>query len=1031
MKRSIGLALAATALLVCALDARLPAAEPSLPKIDGNLLRNPDFGDDWITLLPETKNHHWCYPSEFFNRRDYNPDTWVCQGSWRWQNADGPRGGRRLVLGGPQASVVQRVNWVAVHDDRSRSAFPDAGGFPDLKVQRSTRPLSLVRDLTFRVRLKGRDVPADAGKVELSLNPPGVVASGDPLGTVVPATLSASAPIPPGTYEAAWVEVKLSAEAWLKAAQEAAAADPKAAAEAATGTALPGMATVAVRYSAIAGQVEIERAELSAADSAAPNLLANGSFESLAADGYPTGWSGPKKYWYFPPAHYYIFNTWHNSNAENRGPVDADRLVCRSGEYSLKMIVAAGDEKAVISDAIVLKQTEPRLIEVSAWVKTDQLCMLQIDAVSERGERLDGFNFIHKAPLSIGSDDWRLVRQVFRPRQPAESIRLKLCARGVNGYTLDDTGPQPQNNVVGTIWWDDVRLFEPETSAEELKARGVTPVAPEPVEQAPHLENLDLGERKLGENTLTATLVNPGPAGTFELQWGYTAPAGWGSTGPLQLAAGERLDVSLRYQITDPCPGAYTEYRGNLALLADGHPLAESELWFGTWTTPIDLELGALYLRPEQQQFVRMNLGLTWKSLVSLTSIRLELVRRGSDKVLKTWDIPTTRESIAAARAKIPVGLREDFSNLVLVDLDVSELPVRPFNDPQRNWFLRATATDRAGKPLATADSAPFCRQAHEPPQPAIESVRIDAHNLLYVNDRPWMPWGPIYGHVPVYVGPADPGPGKYRDLTRVPEWSMYDGFGSQTYTRSKNDFNCQRYFPGYGNLIDAKLTANVETAWKNDNLYCATMFVSPSPGPWSPAELIARAGGEQQLDALLAFVRLGRPMVVSAGAGIEEAFGQFTAATPQQLQGLAEAVEIIRKKTGKPVMVGHGGYWNRFEFEPRAVVRYFRPGDRAALPGEPAHRPVATGRRQGQGHLAAAADVRGRALRAVAISHLRRADARLPRLAVRAWAGRCVAVSRPARRNGIHQANRLQHRTGTGDRIRSAAGTLVAPLRR
>jgi len=27
----------------------------------GNLLRNGDFQDDWITFLPQTKNHHWCY----------------------------------------------------------------------------------------------------------------------------------------------------------------------------------------------------------------------------------------------------------------------------------------------------------------------------------------------------------------------------------------------------------------------------------------------------------------------------------------------------------------------------------------------------------------------------------------------------------------------------------------------------------------------------------------------------------------------------------------------------------------------------------------------------------------------------------------------------------------------------------------------------------------------------------------------------------------------------------------------------------
>src|SRR5262245_14664855 len=81
----------------------------------GNLLRNADFQDDWITLVPETKNHHWCYSSEFYNRRDFNPDGWTCRGSWRWLNADAPPGQRRLLLEGPGSSLMQRVNWVLVH----------------------------------------------------------------------------------------------------------------------------------------------------------------------------------------------------------------------------------------------------------------------------------------------------------------------------------------------------------------------------------------------------------------------------------------------------------------------------------------------------------------------------------------------------------------------------------------------------------------------------------------------------------------------------------------------------------------------------------------------------------------------------------------------------------------------------------------------------------------------------------------------------------------------------------------------------
>jgi hypothetical protein len=81
----------------------------------GNLRRNGAFQDDRLTLLPENKNHHWCYSSEFHHRRDYNPDGWSCKGSGGWLDTDAPAGQRRLVLKGPAAEVVQRVNWVALH----------------------------------------------------------------------------------------------------------------------------------------------------------------------------------------------------------------------------------------------------------------------------------------------------------------------------------------------------------------------------------------------------------------------------------------------------------------------------------------------------------------------------------------------------------------------------------------------------------------------------------------------------------------------------------------------------------------------------------------------------------------------------------------------------------------------------------------------------------------------------------------------------------------------------------------------------
>jgi hypothetical protein len=909
----------------------VPSAAPA--QTTRNLLRNGSFQDDWLTLLAANKNHHWCYSSEFYNRRDFNPDTWFCKGSWRWLNADAPRGQRHLILQGPDAQLTQRVNWVLVHDSRTMGSMADAGGYPALQPQRSRSPLRLVRDLTLRVRLKGKDVPAKAGAIELALCPPGQLTLSDPMGSSVAPTAMASVPLPAGTYDWRWLEVQLPAAGWLKASQDAAAKNATEAAEVAkSGLVLPGTVSVAIRYQAAAGSIEVQQAELIEPSPAAPNLLPNGSFESADADGYPVGWEQPVKYHHFPGRLYYLFNTWHNGAWDNRGPVTGDRLVAAVGSRSLQMIVAAGDEKSVASKPVVLNQKEPRLIEVSALVKTDRLCMLQIDAVSDKGERLDGFNFIHMAPVSIGTDDWRLVRQVFRPRQPVQSLRLLLCARGVNGYALDDTGTQPQNNVVGTIWWDDVRLTEPESTAEELAARGARPVHEAAAIGAPRLDDLDLGERLLGDNVLSATLAAPAPGGTFVLQWEFASPSGKKSqfkSPPVAIPGGGRTAVRVPYVVTETCPAAYTEYCGRLTLLDDkGKPLSSSALWFSTWTTPIELKLGALYLLPQQKQFVRMNLGLSAAAMANLRLVRLEVVRRGTGQVLgRALDVDASPAAIQAQQAKLPQGLRGDLTNLVLADVDVAMLPVQPFHDPQRNWFIRATARDTTGKVVAVAESAPFCRLGHEPAQPAIQSVAIK-DNLLFINNQPWLPWGVVYGHVPVYHGPADPGAGKYLDWHNLPAWSLYDRFTAEPYTRSRNDFNCLRYVAG--SISDPK---QLDKKWTEDNLYCSSAFVVPDP-VFGLDQLLARAGGKDKLDAYLAFCKNG-PMIVATAPGIEEAFGNFHDATPAQLQGLGQVVEYLRKATGKPVMVGHGGYWNRFEFE---KVRFFDIYDPETEPLYPAN---------------------------------------------------------------------------------------------
>ncbi len=865
----------------------------------GNLLRNGEFQDDWITMLPETKNHHWCFPSEFFNRRDYNPDGWYCKGSWDWQNADAPWGQRRMIVNGP-AELVQRVNWIAIHDDRQLEGFPDAGGFPVTKAATSSRPERLVRDLTFRVKLAGTDVLKGAGLLHLGLCPPGGASTSDPMGANVPALAYSSIVLPEGSFAAQWFEVKLTAADWHKAASRAA--------KNAKELALPATVSVMVHYSGKTGRLDIDRAELLSAPGDAPNRLKNGGFEAVDKNDYPVGWSKPVKYRYFPPRHYYIFNTWHNTNFANRGTVETDKLLPYSGRHGLRMIVPAGDETAVVSEPIVLNQKEVRLIEVTAWIKTDRLCNLQIDGHDEKGNRLDGFNFIHKAPVSIGTDSWRMIRQVFRPRTPVQSLRLVLAARGVNGYTLDDTGEQPQNNVVGTIWWDDVHVSEPESApAPSKQMENIWPPERGPM----RITELDLGERLVGENKLRAAIFNPGDAQAIMLE---LMVGGKGVGVSKDVPHNATVIFEVPYQLKHTHGKGYYENQARLKL-SDGQG-SVGNLLFGTWTSPIKIDLGALYLRPEQKQFVRMNLGLSQATLAKLKSVRLEVVQRGDGKLLKTQNVDATPKAMLAQRAKIPTELRDDFANLLLADLDIGFLPLQPFADPQRNWIVRASAIMDDGKAIATVDSQPFCRLGHDAPQPPIKDVAIK-NGMTYVNGQPWMPFGVTYGHTPVYDGPADPG--KYRDLRNLPGWSMYDRHNSASSNRKQFDFNCMRQVAGSITKLDG-----LEKRWTGDNLYCSSAFAIPTHA-FALKEMFKLAGGEDKLDAYLAGCRAA-PMVVSIAPGIEEAFGLFQGATPQELKGLEQIVDYTRTKSGRPVMVGHGGYWNRLEFEKVPFFDIFDP---------------------------------------------------------------------------------------------------------
>lgn len=142
--------------------------------------------------------------------------------------------------------------------------------------------------------------------------------------------------------------------------------------------------------------------------------------------------------------------------------------------------------------------------------------------------------------------------------------------------------------------------------------------------------------------------------------------------------------------------------------------------------------------------------------------------------------------------------------------------------------------------------------------------------------------------------------------MANLSPWGLYDRHGGNLGERSSWDGNCLRLVEG------PKIGCEqLEARWKK-NLYASTVFLPPrANGPWPKN--------------LLDYLRTA-PMVASVSRGLEEAFGYFTPMSQQQLDQLKAEVEELRRATNKPVMVGHGGYWNRLEFERVPFFDIFDP---------------------------------------------------------------------------------------------------------
>lgn len=519
-----------------------------------------------------------------------------------------------------------------------------------------------------------------------------------------------------------------------------------------------------------------------------PNLAANAGFEE-ATDDYPKGWSPQRKYRAIGPT-YYIWTDWNHAFGPIRGGVRTDRLVARSGQQSLRFDVYPGDEKYVESDPIVLNQKELRVVEVGVYVRADRLHLLDLCAVDENGLWMASYRprqpeyykagYTEDFLFGNGTFGWRYVRKFFTSAagQPLKSMQVRLCARGSNGHTLDDADTRAYDMACGTVWWDDLQVFERTSSASDLRDRGVklpreNDLLPGRLADA----DLDLGQRFVGENLLAYSFTNNGGNDGFQLRLTATIPGGGEprttESRTLKVRKGQRARLAAPYVI-DRLAGELTA-QGTLAveLLCDGKPLTRQTYAFNTWPVVADIDVSRHYNLPaENPVTTAINLGVTEAALARTARVELQLVTPADGKVLDTVRIDDLRKAFAETLAALPgandakkyhhasgpgpagpeFGLptpewTADRTNLLIVRLDLGKLKVWPHDFPVRDTVLVVRGLDKGGKLLYQQTSDPFCRMQAPPRQEAIRKVEVRDDGAILINGQPRFLTGASHQH--------------------------------------------------------------------------------------------------------------------------------------------------------------------------------------------------------------------------------------------------------------------------------------------
>jgi hypothetical protein len=522
----------------------------------------------------------------------------------------------------------------------------------------------------------------------------------------------------------------------------------------------------------LTGPGEFDDLVVSEKFSSTPNLLSNAGFETLDKNGYPVGFSQQQKFRAIGPT-YYVWTDWNHAFAENRGPVVSDAMVARSGSRSLRFDVYPGDEKLVESNLILLNQKSARVIEVGAWVRADGIKLIDIRCVNEEGIYMPGYRprqpeYRHGGTFTFGNGTfgWRYVRKFFSVPQgtPVKGIRVRLCARGFNGHTLDDFGRRSQLLRVGTVWWDDLRVTERTTTPSELATRGVKVPKPVRVGVGP-LEDaeFDFGQRLVGENLLSYAFANRGQAGAYQLRLTTTLDGGEPrvtQSKTVRVTSGQRVQLVAPYVIDKLCGDLETQGTFAVELLRDGNVVEDASYALNTWTDVVDIDVSRAYNLPSENPVtVAMNLGVSDLVLAKVKTLELQLVRESDGTVLgrqvlnnlatvfqqtidnlpKPWEAGKYgSQTDKGPEFNLPSPVwTVDRTNLIVTPIDLRKLKVWPHNYPVRDTVLLVRGLDAGKREIFRQTSDTFGRMQPPPRQPAIKTVKVREDGAVLINGEP------------------------------------------------------------------------------------------------------------------------------------------------------------------------------------------------------------------------------------------------------------------------------------------------------